>query len=81
MDFQHKFIFISLAVLSPIFVIYLHKGLFLLGKFIWKFLVEKFPKLQYQLIQLNRQENEDIIYVLTSTLVLYFFFLFIWILI
>ena len=81
MDFKYKIILVSLIVIAPIFVIYLHRGLFLFGQFIWEKLSKKFPKLGYQLIQLKRYENEDIIYVLTSTVVLYFFFLVVFILI
>ncbi len=81
MNFQSKFLVISLLALSPLIIIYLYKGLYYFGKLIWKFAIKKFPKLNYQLIQISRYENEGIIYILTSTVVLYIVSLIIFILI
>lgn len=81
MDLAHRFLFLSILSLSVIFLIYINRALFFLGRLIWKLLAKRFPKLDYQLIKIKAEKNEDILYISTSFMALYLVVLVFWILI
>jgi hypothetical protein len=81
MDLAHRFLFLSILSLSVIFLIYIDRALFFLGRLIWKLLAKRFPKLDYQLIKIKAEKNEDILYISTSFMALYLVVLVFWILI